>query len=488
MKKNNEILSSRRRDFLKKSSLTGLGLLVLGSGKNGWGINSSKMDEVDKRLYANSYAADKKSSLWKYISELPVIDTHEHISSETELLGARIDIFNLFFPYIIDNLESAGMTTDEMQLMKDGQVAFEHRWTVFNKYYPEIQYSSYVLALQSALAEHYQFKNFTLDECVRISGLLIKDFAAIGFMQKFMDKNKIEAMLTYRSCSLAEVNRSYGKNKISVVPTVSEICVRDSKSLENIANAMDVTIRNLDDLLAGIDKLFHEYAVLGIRNIKIGSAYNRVINYKYRTREEAELSFAKIMTTPYENPNAQTFKSYVKRLLDYHLPLDDYLTVYMMSLAEKYNMNVIFHLGLAAWNFNSVENSHSSSLEWLIKTFPKVKMVILHAGYPFFEEAVLLCKYYPNVYLNMTWNHIIDREKSTQITKTFVEMLPTNKIHAFGGDYLFPQQIYGNLLFTKENICRAFSEMIQAGSLTEEGAKRIARDWFYENPKRFYYP
>lgn len=488
MKKNNEFVSSRRRDFLKISSLTGLGLLVLGSGKNAWGINSSKIDEVDKRLYMNSYAADKKSSLWKYISELPVIDTHEHISSETELLGARIDIFNLFFPYIIDNLESAGMTTDEMQMMKDGQVAFEHRWSVFNKYYPEIQYSSYVLALQSALAEHYQFENFTLEECVRISELLTKDFAAIGFMQKFMDKNKIESMLTYRSCALAEVNRSYGKNRISVVPTVSEICVRDSKSLENIAKAMDVTIRNLDDLLAGIDKLFHEYAALGIRNIKIGSAYNRVINYKYRTREEAELSFAEIMTTPYENPNAQPFKNYVKRLLDYHLPLDDYLTIYMVSLAEKYHMNVIFHLGLAAWNFNSVENSHSSSLEWLIKTFPNVNMVILHAGYPFFEEAVLLCKYYPNVYLNMTWNHIIDREKSTQITKTFVEMLPTNKIHAFGGDYHLPQQIYGNLLFTKENICRAFIEMIQKGSLTEEGAKRIARDWFYENPKSFYYP
>ena len=30
---------------------------------------------------------------------------------------------------------------------------------------------------------------------------------------------------------------------------------------------------------------------------------------------------------------------------------------------------------------------------------------------PFIDEAVLLCKYYPNVFLNMTWDHIIDREK-----------------------------------------------------------------------------
>lgn len=487
MATNSESRTNRRREFFRKSLFTGMGVLFLGMGENVWGANTSNAAKKDKKLIGNSQAVDKTSSLWKYIAALPVIDTHEHISSEAEMLGAKIDIFNLFVPYIVDNLETAGMTIDEMLLMKNDLVAFNIRWETFNKYYPFIQYSTYVLALQASLKEQYQFENFGLEECIRISGLLTNDFSTKGFMQKFMDKNNIKSMLTYRSCSLDEVHRSYGKDSIAVVPTVSEICVRDTKSLANIAKAMDVTILSLDDLLAGIDKLFIEYNALGIKNIKFGSAYNRVINYKQRTREEAESSFAKIMDTPYENPHAQPFKNYVKTLSDYHLPLDDYLTVYMVSLAEKYEMNVIFHMGLAAWNFNSVENSHSCNLEWLIKTFPKVNMVILHAGYPFFEEAVLLCKYYPNVYLNMTWDHIIDREKSIQLTKTCVEMLPTNKIHAFGGDYLFPQQIYGNLLFTKENICRAFSEMIQNGSLSEEGVKTIARDWFYENPRQFYY-
>ncbi len=483
----NESGTNRRREFFRKSLFTGMGVLVLGMDENIWGTNASKGAQKDKKLNGFSHAPDKNSPLWQYISALPVIDTHEHISSEEEMLGAKIDIFNLFVPYIVDNLESAGMTTEEMMVMKNGQAGFKDRWEAFNKYYPDIQNSTYVLALQASLEEQCQFKNFGLEECFRISGLLTNDFSSKGFMQKFMDKNNIESMLTYRSCSLDEVRRSYGKNRISVVPTVSEICVRDTKSLGNIAKAMDVTIRNLDDLLSGMDQLFREYASLGIKNIKFGSAYNRVLNFKQRTRKEAEASFDQIMQRPFENLYAQPFKFYVKTLSDYHLPLDDFLTSYMVSLAEKYHMNVIFHVGLAAWNYNSVENSHSCGLEWLIKTFPKVNMVLLHCGFPFFEEAVLLCKYYPNVYLNMTWDHIIDREKSIQLTKTCIEMLPTNKVHAFGGDYLFPQQICGNLLFTKENICRAFSEMIRAGSLTEEGAKRIALDWFYENPKKFYY-
>ena len=150
-------------------------------------------------------------------------------------------------------------------------------------------------------------------------------------------------------------------------------------------------------------------------------------------------------------------------------------------------MNVIFHCGIAAWNRNYVKYSHTSGMEWLFTTFPEVNFVILHAGYPFFDEAVLLAKYYPNVYLNMTWDHIIDREKSVNIMKTYVEMLPANKIHAFGGDYFYPQQIAGHLKFAKENIYFAFNELIKKGVINSDDAKKVICDWLYANPKAFYF-
>ena len=435
----------------------------------------------------SGYIFDKNTSLWKYIESLTVIDTHEHISSEAELLGMQINIFDLFIPYIVDNLESAGITPDEMGLMKNGQATFKDRWAVFNKYYPSIQHSTYILALQTSLAEQYQFKNYGLDECQRVSELLKKDFATKGFMQKFMDKNKIESMLTFRSPSSEEVRRNYGDNKIMLVPTVNHICVKDDKSLEEISKLTETPIRNLDDILAGIDKLFKEYAAAGIKNIKFGSAYNRELNYKYRTRAEADASFAKIMATPFDYSGAIPNKYYVFHLSDYHIPLDDYLANYMISQAAKYKMNAIFHVGIFAWNFNSVKNNHASSLEWLIKTHPTVNFVILHAGYPYFDEAILLAKYYPNVYINMTWDHIIERGKSIEVIKSYIEMLPTSKIHLFGGDYLFPQQIYGNVIFTKENLYLAFADLIKKGILTEDRAKQISYDWLYANPKAFYY-
>jgi len=434
-----------------------------------------------------SIIINKNTALWKYIDGLTVIDTHEHLSSEDELLGLQLDIFNLFIPYIVDNLESAGITADEMALMKNSQAPFKDRWAAFYKYYPAIQNSTYILALEASLAEQYQFKNYGLDECQRISDLLKKDFAEKGFMKKFFEKNKIESMLTFRSPSSEEVRRSYGDDKIMLVPTVNNICVKDANSLDEISKITETPIRNLDDILAGIDKLFKEYNAAGIKNIKFGSAYNRELNYKARTREEADVSFAKILATPFDYSDAKPNKYYVFHLENYHIPLDDYLTVYMFKQAEKYKMNAIFHVGIFAWNYNSVKNNHASSLEWLMKNFPKVNFVILHAGYPYFDEAILLTKYYPNVYINMTWDHIIERGKSIEIMKSYIEMLPTSKIHLFGGDYLYPQQIYGSLIFTKENLYITLSELIKKGLMREEQAKKIAIDWLYNNPKAFYY-
>lgn len=460
-----------------------LSLLICITGN----VFAAKPTKAVKTEVKNNYVADKSTALWKYIDGLTVIDTHEHISSEAELLGLQLDIFNLFIPYIVDNLESAGINDDEMALMKNGQAPFKDRWAAFYKYYPAIQNSTYILALQTALAEQYQFKNYGLEECQRISDLLKKDFASKGFMKKFFEKNKIESMLTFRSPASEEVRRSYGVDKMMLVPTVNNICVKDANSLAEIAKLTETPIRNLDDILAGIDKLFKEYAAAGIKNIKFGSAYNREINYKARTREEADASFAKIMATPFDYSDAKPNKYYVFHLEDYHIPLDDYLGVYMIKQAEKYHMNVIFHVGIFAWNYNSVKNNHASSLEWLIKNFPTVNFVILHAGYPYFDEAILLAKYYPNVYINMTWDHIIERGISIDIMKRYIEMLPTSKIHLFGGDYLFPQQIYGNVSFTKENLYIALTELIKKGTLDEEQAKKIAIDWLYNNPKAFYY-
>ena len=46
-------------------------------------------------------------------------------------------------------------------------------------------------------------------------------------------------------------------------------------------------------------------------------------------------------------------------------------------------------------------------------------------------------------------------------------MLPKNKIFGFGGDYGVPEKVYGHLVLAKQNICKAISDKIMEGALTE---------------------
>ena len=87
--KNAEKLTSliKQKVHARKSSILIAFVLIMLSGGTVLARSSS---EEGNKVTQNGYVFDKSTSLWKYIESLPVIDTHEHISSEAELLGIQI--------------------------------------------------------------------------------------------------------------------------------------------------------------------------------------------------------------------------------------------------------------------------------------------------------------------------------------------------------------------------------------------------------------
>jgi predicted TIM-barrel fold metal-dependent hydrolase len=150
-------------------------------------------------------------------------------------------------------------------------------------------------------------------------------------------------------------------------------------------------------------------------------------------------------------------------------------------------MNVIFHISTHVWNLNSVEPCHAKHLEWLIRRFPKVRFVLLHCSLPFIDEAMVLARHFPNVYLNMTWCHIIDRLQTIDLIKRCATTLPLNKVHAFGGDYSCPHCAVGHLAIARDNLYQGLDELIGRRMLSQAQAERIVRLWLYDNPKGFYW-
>jgi len=73
--------------------------------------------------------------------------------------------------------------------------------------------------------------------------------------------------------------------------------------------------------------------------------------------------------------------------------------------------------------------------------------------------------------VDMAWMHIISPDIAVNALKIWTDMVPKNKIFGFGGDYFVPEKVYGHLTMAKENICRALSEKIVCGAMTEEEAR-----------------
>lgn len=416
------------------------------------------------------------------IKEIKVIDTHEHIGAERDLINQKIDAFSLFVPYICDNLISAGMGRNEWAMISNMDTPFEDRWKIFEPYMGYIKFSTYFQALFGQLKDRYGIKNFTLEEAKKVNLKLLEENVA-GIFDKIKQEYNIEATFSFLPYDYDSI--LYARNNsLNVVPTVSDICIRSIYDIERLEKSTKIIINNFSKLIKAIDELFYSYKKIGIKAIKFGSAYRRKLDFNVQTQHEAENVFLKVF---YEKVNGDSkmcgLPFQVLGEQDVKI-LDDYLTEYMISLAEDLDFKVFFHTGLHAWNENNIEATRAFYLEGLIRRHKKVSFILLHCGIPFVDEAVLLCKYFSNVHLNMTWCHIIDRQQSKQLVIKIVEMLPLNKIHGFGGDYIHPIQIGGHLKIAYENIAEGLWHFVERGIMNEDEAVWIAKLWLYENPKK----
>ena len=99
----------------------------------------------------------------------------------------------------------------------------------------------------------------------------------------------------------------------------------------------------------------------------------------------------------------------------------------------------------------------------------------------------MLGKGFPNVWLNLAWTHIISQRFATTGLDEAIDLVPSNKVLAFGGDYGVPvEKVYGHLVMAREDIADALARRISEGQMSETQALDLARKWFWDNPVELY--
>ncbi len=151
--------------------------------------------------------------------------------------------------------------------------------------------------------------------------------------------------------------------------------------------------------------------------------------------------------------------------------------------AAELGVPLAIHTGV--WNdFRTNDVKH---LIGLIARHPDTRMDLYHLGIPSVRDAIQVVKNYANAYLNLCWAHIVAPDMLVTTMREAMDMVPVNKVFAFGADYiLFVEKVYGHLHMAKENIALVLGDRVERCLMDLDEAKVVLKQWFYDNPREFY--
>ena len=154
---------------------------------------------------------------------------------------------------------------------------------------------------------------------------------------------------------------------------------------------------------------------------------------------------------------------------------------YLCCKCGEYGIRMKFHAGIHAGNGNIVTNSRAALMSNLFMKYPKTGFDIYHISYPYQEEMAVLAKIFPNVTVDFCWMWIVNPSAGRRALSDMFDTVPANKIHGFGGDYIFVEGSYGHASIARREIARVLCEKIEEGRFTEEYAIEIGRMLLRDN-------
>lgn len=414
-----------------------------------------------------------QESVLKAIKELEIIDAHEHLFPEKNRVAQKVDFFTLFSQYTKVDLLTAGMPLEGLRKLQNRKIPLEERWKTFSPYLKYIRYGSYARPAFIAAKEFYGFDDINKDNYKSISDQIIAGNTP-GIYQRILRKKcKIRLSLTMHMFTLMGPQCEYNQDTMRYLRRVTVYAgVRSKKAIERHATDLGEKVETIDDYLEIIRKGLEKWKSDGAIGIKMISK-----PYETPNRTAATSLFNKLMKDEKMNLPQTT-----RDLADVN-PLFSYLMEEMLDMAAEVGLVVAVHTGV--WNdFRVLDPQHMIPV---LMRHPRTRFDIFHMGIPYVRETAIMGKNFPNAWLNLCWCHIISPKMICSVMDELIDLVPVNKITAFGGDYMWAvEKVYGHLVMARENIARVLGKRVEDKLLTENEAVEIAKLWFYENPKQLY--
>lgn len=401
------------------------------------------------------------------LSAMPVIDAHEHLLSEEQRTASEVDVLSLFIHYNRCELGTAGMCPETICRLQDKNIPIEQRWNLFEPFWKKIEFTSYAKAVKIVIRELLGFDELNTSTYQDISAAL-KHLNKKGLYDKILKKHcHIEAVLNQGF--IAEPDDPFFKN-VYRFDHPGLFWNQTASDFEKLEQEKGIKLNNGENLIEYIRKDFKEAIDnKGAVGFKVAGLDLPPLNY-----QKVDASVKKIRDRGTPDPDdVRTVQSLI--------------TFAAIETSIKMDVPVAVHVGLTWDNWIDFYPLRPSNIRSWVDTYRDAKFDLYHLGIPWQEEIMILAKIYPNVWLNLCWSHIISQKISTETLIKLTELIPVNKILAFGGDYNFPvENIYGHYRMALEDIAAALTDRIENQIMTFDQAVEVAYAWLYENARNLY--
>jgi uncharacterized protein len=429
------------------------------------------------------------NTLLSEISDLKVIDAHEHLFSEAERVSLDADVFTLFDGYTTGDLNCAGMSNEDIAKLPKSSMPLETRWQLFEPYWKKIRHTSYARAVLITIKDIYGIDDLTSNTYQQLS-TKIKAANKPGLYNSILAKKcKIEAVLN-QGCLPGQFDAIFGKK--SRIETVGDD--------ECISHKKDHLFKNVYRF-----DLFPLSNVTGIAEVEetersFGGKINSYQDLNAAIAKQARRAIRKlgcigfkIHGCNYGFPKPRAITSILRHIRqtgvvsqEQQFLLQGCVVHMIIEVSIELQVPVAIHIGPA---FRPWVNFHLTKpdniIPWLLK-YRDARFDVYHLGIPWQDETTVIARAYPNVWLNLCWTHIFSQRIAAETLIRILDIVPTNKIIGFGADYAYAvENVYGHLTMAREHIAASLSDRIDRNAMTVDQAIQIAGDWLYNTPKQF---
>jgi len=422
-----------------------------------------------------------------YMESIPLIDCHDHSGMCGPNRKSPYDFF--LGSYFCNDLNSSS-SDEEIKFLQDNSRSIEERWPIFKKAWDKCCFTGYAQCAKLALKRFYDEDEVTLETLKRMDEK----------HPNLENEAVFESILDEANIAIRLVNVAFydldgaplppeaqevidGTAKLPprcklVIPLLGYHNIYSSKHIATIGKMVNREITSLDEFIETCYSIFTQFRNFGAVAFKDQSAYFRSLAYSNPMKSEAENVFNSLMLN----------KRRIANYPDEVKPLGDYLFHEFMRMAREFNLSVQIHTGHMAGIRNDIRKANAIHLVPLLELHREVSFDLFHANWPYHGDLLFLAKNYPNVAIDFCWTNIIDPVYCQNLFKQVLSSVPHGKVHGFGADFHGGAVDYAwaHAKIARDNIAIALSDMVELEYISLGDAKRVASDWLFENPNKFF--